>query len=158
MMRLESKPAANLGLYIAAIALGLLIMWLARDFSHAGTNVKAGFLLGCMLFGLGAIALVVAESRTVELDERRRMIILAVSRRVGGNRRIEIPFSDIRGISIGLQGNRTDGSRYYDLVVRLGSGKEICLFGGCVFEGRMSREWIANLRARFEEAVGLGRG
>jgi len=157
-MKLESKPAVNLVLSIASIAAGLLIMWLTRDFNQAGTNVKAGFLLGCILLGLGSIALVVGESRTVELDERRRMIILDVTRRVGGNRRIEIPFSEIRGISIGMQGDKTDGSRYYDLVVRCGNGKEIYLFGGCVFEGRMSRERIADLRGRFEEAVGLGRG
>lgn len=154
-MKLESKPAANLWLYLVTIVLGLLLMWLARDFGHAGTNEKAGFLLGCMLFGLGAVALVIGESRTVEVDERRKMILLDIRGRIGGDRRIEIPFSDIKEFSIGLQGNRTDGSRYYDLVVRLGSGKEVCLFGGCVFEGRMSRAWIEDLRSRFEEATSV---
>ncbi len=152
-MKMESKPAANLVLYLVTIALGLLLMWLARDFGHSGTNAKAGFLLGCMLFGLGTVGLAVGESRTVVVDERRKMIVLDIRRRVGGDRRIEIPFSDIREFSIGLQGDRSDGSRYYDLVVRLCSGKEIYLFGGCVFEGRMSREWMEDLRSRFEEAT-----
>jgi hypothetical protein len=152
-MKLESKPAANLVLYLIAITVGLVLMWLARDFSHAGSNVRAGFLLGCLLFGVGALALLVGEARSVELDEVRRVIVLEVRRRVGGNRRIEIPFSKISGCSIGMQGSRSEGSRYYDLVVRLKSGKEIYLFGGCVFEGRLSREWIEELRSRFDRAI-----
>ncbi len=156
-MKMQSKAAANLGLYLASIAVGMLLMWLTRDLGHAGTNEKAGFLLGCMLFLLGAVALVIGESRTVELDERRRMIILNVRRRIGGNRRIEIPFSDIREFSIGRQGDRSDGSVYYDLVVNLKTGKEICLFGGCVFEGRMDRKWMEDLRERFEEAADICR-
>lgn len=150
---MQSKAAANLGLYLASIAVGLLLIWLTRDLGHAGTNQKAGFLLGCLLFVLGAIALVIGESRTVELDERHRMIILDARRRIGGNRRIEIPFSDIRGFSIGRQGDSSDGSVYYDLVVNLNNDKEICLFGGCVFEGRMDRKWMENLRARFKKAA-----
>ena len=154
-MKLESKPAANLALFIVAIVIGLLIIWLARDFSHGNANAQAGFLLGCMLFGLGIIALAVGESRTVELDERRRMIVLVIKRRLGGSRRIEIPSSNIRKIGICLMGDKTDGSEYFDLVVTLGSGKEIYLFGGCVFEGRMSRESMDNLRGHFERSLGL---
>jgi len=152
-MKLESKPAAMQAMYAVTIAVGLLLMWLARDFSHAGTNVTAGFLLGCMLFGLGVLALVVGESRTIELDEQRRRIVLEVRRRVGGSRRVEIPFAEIRELGIGLQGRPSSGTRYYDLVVRLRSGKDIHLFGGCVFEGRMSRQWIDGLKARFEKAI-----
>lgn len=152
-MKLESKPAAMLALYIAVVAVGLLLMWLARGFSHGGSNVMAGFLLGCMLAGLGALAMLVGESRTIELDERRRRIVLDVRRRVGGNRRIEIPFGDIREFAVGMQGKASSGTRYYDLVVRLKNGKEMHLFGGCVFEGRMDRGWIDGLRVRFERAV-----
>jgi hypothetical protein len=152
-MKLESKPAAMLVLYIVSISVGLLLMWLARDFSRAGGNVIAAFLLGCMLSGLGLLALLVGESRTIELDERRRRIVLDVRRRVGAGRRIEIPFSDIREFVIGLQGKASAGTRYYDLMVRLHSGTELYLFGGCVFEGRMSRQWIDDLKERFEKAV-----
>ena len=52
---MESKPAADLVLYVVAIALGLLLMWLTRDIGHSGTNEKADFLLGCMMFGLGGL-------------------------------------------------------------------------------------------------------
>lgn len=153
VMRLESKPASMLALYLGIISVGMLLMWLARDFAHGGTNVMAGFLLGCLLAGLGILGLVIGEARTVELDERRRAILLDVTRRVGGSRRITIPFNSIEGFSIGLQGKASSGTRYYDLVVRQRDGKEIYLFGGCVFEGRMSREWIDGLRGQFEKAV-----
>ncbi len=49
----------------------------------------------------------------------------------------------------------SNGSRYYDLVVTLGSGKEIFLFGGCVFEGRMNREKMEDLRERIEQSIGM---
>jgi hypothetical protein len=39
------------------------------------------------------------------------------------------------------------------VVVRLKSGEEIYLFGGCVFEGRMSREWAEGIRRSFEQAI-----
>jgi len=152
-MKLESKPAPMLALYLVMIVIGMLLMWLSRDFSQAGSNVMAGFLLGCLLAGLGALAMLVGESRTIELDERRRMIVLDVRRRVGGNKRIEIPFSDVREFGLGLQGKASSGTRFYDLVVRLKSGKDIHLFGGCVFEGRMNRQWIDDLKERFEKAI-----
>ncbi|MDA8428384.1 MAG: hypothetical protein M0T70_03920 [Geobacteraceae bacterium] len=153
-MKLESKPAANMLLYVVIIVIGFLLMYLARDFSHAGTNVLCGFLLGGMLSGIGIMAMVAGESRTVELDERRDRIVLDVRRRFGGGRQIIIPFSDIKGFGIGVQGKDSAGSRFYDVVVRLNNGKEIYLFGGCVFEGRMSREWVEGIRGKFESTLG----
>lgn len=152
-MKLESKPAANMLLYVVISVVGFLLMYLARDFIHGGTNVLCGFLLGCMLLGIGIMAMVVGESRTVELDERRKRIVLDVKRRVGGGRQFIMPFSDIKGFGIGMQGKASAGSRLYDVVVRLHSGKEIYLFGGCVFEGRLSREWVEGVRGEFESAV-----
>lgn len=153
-MKLESKPAANMLMYVAISAVGFLLMYLARDFSHGDSNVLCGFLLGCMLAGVGVMAMAVGESRTVELDERRSRVVLEIRRRVGGNRQIIIPLQDIDGFCVGMQGKASAGSRFYDVVVRLNSGKEIYLFGDCVFEGRMSREWAEGIRQSFEKALG----
>lgn len=153
-MRLESKPTVNMLLYIVTSAVGLILMYLARDFSHGGTNVLCGFLLGCMLAVIGVMAMVLGESRTIELDEQQKRIVLEVRRRIGSSRTIVIPFRDINNIGIGMQGKASSGTRHYDVVIRLGDGKEIYLFGGCVFEGRMSREWTEVLRQRFETALG----
>ena len=152
-MRLESKPAANMLLYVVTIVAGLLLMYLARDFGHGGSNVLCGFLLGCLLAAVGIMAMVVGESRTIELDEQRSRIVLDVRRRVGGGRQIIIPFGDIKGFGIGMQGKASAGSRFYDVVVRLNSGREIYLFGGCVFDGRMNRERVEGIRQTLEQAV-----
>jgi hypothetical protein len=156
-MKLESKPAANMLLYVVVTAVGLLLMYLARDFGHGDNNVLCGFLLGCMLAGVGIMAMAVGESRTVELDERQQRIVLEIRRRIGGSRRFDIRFSDISGFNIGMMGKGSSGTRHYDIVVMLGCGKEIYLFGGCVFEGRMSREWIEGIRQRFVQALGRQR-
>lgn len=153
-MKLESKPAANMLLYVVVTGAGLLLMYLARDFSSGGANVLCGFLLGCMLAGVGVMAMAVGEARTVELDERQRRIVLEIRRRIGGSRRFVIPFSEISGFGIGMLGKASSGTRHYDVVVRLGSGKEIYLFGGCVFEGRMNRAWAEGIRQHFEQALG----
>ncbi len=153
-MKLESKPAGNMVLYIVVSGAGFLLMYLARGFSHGDSNVLCGFLLGCMLAGVGLMAMAVGEARTVELDERQQRIVLEIRRRVGGTRQFVIPFREISSFGIGMMGKASAGSRYYDVVVRLGNGKEIYLFGGCVFEGRMSREWAEGIRQHFEEALG----
>jgi len=52
-----------------------------------------------------------------------------------------------------MQGKFSAGTRYYDVVVRLKDGRDMYLFGGCVFEGRMNREWVEGVRARLEQAA-----
>jgi hypothetical protein len=153
-MKLESKPARNMLLYVVVSGAGFLLMYLARGGSHGDSNVLCGFLLGCMLAGVGLMAMAAGEARTVELDEVQKRIVLEIRRRIGGSRRFVIPFREISGFGIGMLGRASSGTRYYDVVVRLGSGKEIYLFGGCVFAGRMNREWAEGIRRRFEEALG----
>lgn len=154
-MKLESRPVGNLALNLGALVAGALLMWLARDFRHGGSNELAGFLLGCLLFGLGAASFAIGESRTVELDERNKKIVLQVRRRIGSCRRVEIPFRCITGVGVAALGSTSDGSRYYDLVISQNTGRDIHLFGGCVFEGRMSRDWIDGLRSHFQHVIGL---
>jgi hypothetical protein len=105
-MKFESKPAANMLLYVVIIVVGFLLMYLARDFSHAGSNVLCGFLLGCMLSGLGVLGMAVGESRTVELDERRKWIVLDVRRRVGGGGRLLSRSVISRGSGSGCRGKQ----------------------------------------------------
>jgi hypothetical protein len=153
-MTLESKAAPMAALYVAGLAVGLLLMYLARDFTLARSNTLAGFLLGALIAGLSLAAMVVGESRRVELDVPGRRIVLEITRRWGGAKVLVFPFADIQEITIGRMGSRSEGSVYYDLVVRRRDGREVYLFGGCVFEGRMSREWIEDLRATFTRALG----
>lgn len=152
-MRLESKPVANQLLYVLIVAVGALLMFLARDFRQGGSNVLCGFLLGGLLFVVGLLALIIAESRIVELDEQRNRIMLDIKRRIGGSRQVIIPFSEILEIGILMQGKASAGSRFYDVQVKCKGGRNITLFGGCVFEGRMSREWAEGIRHTLETAV-----
>lgn len=152
-MTLHGKSGQTLLLSALCTIIGLVLLVGFRDFPQAGSNRFAGFMLGVLLFSLGALGLAIRETRRIELDERGRRIILEVTRRLGGNRRLVIPFSQIEGFGIGLQGKLANATRYYDLTVKTRDGKEIHLMGGCVFEGRMDRAWIANLRRQFEEAV-----
>ena len=151
-MILESRKAPMQVMYVAGAAVGLLLMYLARDFAWTRSNALAGFLLGCLVFGLSAVAMVLGESRRVELDEAGRRILLDVNWRWGG-KRLVLPFADLTDITVGRMGDTSDGSVYYDLVVHHRDGREIHLFGGCVFEGRMDRAWIEDLRERFRAAL-----
>lgn len=127
-MKLESRPVGNLALNLGALVAGALLMWLARDFRHGGSNELAGFLLGCLLFGLGAASFAIGESRTVELDERNKKIVLQVRRRIGSCRRVEIPFRCITGWVLPLWGARvTDPGTMIWLSARTRAGIFTCL-------------------------------
>ncbi|GEM_PF-2576582 len=123
-MKLESQPAINSLLYIVTLLLCLVLMYL----SGGGTNILPAFLLGCMLFRVGTLALTIGETRRVERDEHRKRILLDVKRRVGGNRQIIIPLAEITSLGIGAQGKYTSGSRFYVLVVTLKTLKQTILF------------------------------
>ena len=153
-MILESRKAPMQAMYVAGAAVGLLLMYLARGWASVRSNEFAGFALGCLIFGVSLAALVVGESRRVELDEAGRRVVLDVTRRWGRGRRIVIHAAEIRDLSVGALGDRSDGSRYYDLVVHHRDGREIHLFGGCVFEGRMDRDWVEGLRETFRRVLG----
>jgi hypothetical protein len=152
-MILQSKPGQTMLLSALCALIGLVLAIGFRKYTQMNSNEFAGFMLGMLLLSLGVLGLLIRESRTIELDERRRRIMLDVRRSLGGSRRIVIPFSDIAGFGIGLQGKPASGTRYYDLVVQMRDSREIHLMGGCVFEGRMDRQWIDDLRRRFEQAV-----
>ena len=151
-MKLHSQAASNFALNLAVVAVGALLIYLGRK--HADSTSWSGLLLGWLLLLLGLGAWPVGETREIELDTRRRLLVLTVRRRAGDDRRFPIPFSDIARIGIGTLGSRSEGSVYYDLVVHTRAGKEIHLMGGCAFKGRMNRDRMEALRAEFERAVG----
>lgn len=146
-MQLRSQPRRNVAMGGASVAVGALLVYLGRH--HADTNAWAGFLLGWLMLLLGLAGLLVHETRQIELDPRRRLLVLDVQRRLGGNRRVVIPFAHIDSIDVSVFGSRDEGSVYYDLVVRTQEGKNVYLMGGCVFEGRMNRDHMERLRDQF---------
>ncbi len=147
MMQLRSQPRRNAALSGISVAVGALLVYFGRH--HADTNAWAGYLLGWLMLLLGLAALLVNESRQLELDTRRRLLVLDVRRRLGGNRRVTIPFSQITSVDVSTFGSRSDGSVYYDLVVRTLDGRSVYLMGGCAFEGRMNRDYMERLRDQF---------
>ena len=156
-MILESRKLPMLLLHLIGAAAGLALMYLARGFTWGvRSNEFAGFLLGCLILGISLAAMAVGESRRVELDEAGQQVILEVTSRFG-RKRLVFPFADIQDIHLGRQGAASEGSVYYDLVLQGRDGRETHLFGGCVFEGRMSRDWVEGLRGRFLGALREGR-
>jgi hypothetical protein len=152
-MKLESRPELNLLMSIAIILLGLPLLWFARDFSGFADNKFAAFVLGGFLLALGVLTLLMGETRSVELDESRRRIALTIKRRIGGSRQVIIPYQEIENFTILRQGKASNFSVYYDIGVVRKNRKVVYLFGGCAFDGRMSREWVDGVRKRFEQAV-----
>lgn len=152
-VKLESRPELTYLIGIGILLIGIPLFWLGRNYSGYGDSAFAGFVLGCFLIGISVLALVVGEQRSVELDEQRGRIVLDITRRVGGSRQVIIPFQDIERFTVLHLGEYGSFSAYYDLGAVLRSGKTVYLFGGCAFDGRMNREWIEELRSRFEQAA-----
>lgn len=104
---------------------------------------------------LGLFTLVVREKRSIELDEEHKRIVIDIKRRFWKCQHIVIPFNQITNFTILRQGKSSNFSVYYDLGVVLRNGKTIYLFGGSAFDGRMSEQFIENLKMQFEQAVSL---
>jgi hypothetical protein len=152
-MKLNSIPKLNLLMSIGIILVAVPLIWIGRNYSGYHDNNFAAFALGWFLLILGVLALVMGETRSVALDERQKRIVLDIKRRIGRCRQVIIPFHEIEKFTILRQGKSGSFSVYYDLGVVQRSGKTVYLFGGCAFEGRMSREWIERLRGQFEQAI-----
>jgi hypothetical protein len=152
-LNLQSKPELNLLMSIGVLLMGAPLFWLGRTYTGYGDNRFAAFALGCLLLILGLMALVMGETRSIELDVERKRIVLDIKRRIGGCRQVVIPFQAIEKFTILRMGTSSNLSVYYDLGVVQRSGKTVYLFGGCAFDGRMSSEWIEGLRIQFEQVV-----
>ncbi len=154
-MVLESQRAPMTLLQLAALAVGALLLVLGRpQGTWPPTPGTAGFLLGALVFGLGAVALVLGEARRVEVGPAG--VRLVVTWRGGRVRRVDIPVADIRDLALSGLGDATDGTRAYDLVVLCRDGREVHLFGGCAFEGRLDRDRLEGLRQEARQILGLG--
>jgi len=154
-MKLNSRPDLNFIISTCILLAGLPLVWLGRNYSGYSDNQFAAFCMGSFMVILGLFTLVVREKRSIELDEEHKRIVIDIKRRFWKCQHIVIPFNQITNFTILRQGKSSNFSVYYDLGVVLRNGKTIYLFGGSAFDGRMSEQFIENLKMQFEQAVSL---
>lgn len=146
----QSKPGKQLALSLASCVVGLVLLIGFRDFSAAGSNALAGFLLGVLLLIIGAAGLLLSGTQTIVVDPGARHITVVDSSRFGTKKRV-IPFGDIVDISIGYAGKKSNYVSFYYLVLKLKSGQDYPLFApGRFFEGASTRSIVEGWRTRLE--------
>jgi hypothetical protein len=137
---------------IGAVVVGLVLMVGFRHFQGNG-DMLAGFLLGVLLLVIGLAGLVVAGSQTVTVDPVLRRIVVDDRTLLGGKTR-EIAFAEIRDISIGYQGKKSNFIQTYYLVLKLTSGSDYPLFApGRFYAGASSRSTVEGWRLRLLQYV-----
>jgi hypothetical protein len=150
----ESNPGKQTALSAVCSVVGLVLATAFRGFSGAGSNARAGFLLGVLLLLIGVVCFLVSGKQTVVVDPKARRIVVADSNRFRTKNR-SIPFSDVVDVSIGYFGKKSSFVTWYYLVLKLRSGEEYPLFSpGRFFEGGSDRRTVESWRRRLEEYLG----
>lgn len=150
----SSRPRVQLAAGLGLFVVGGVLMWGTRDFASGGDNALAGFLLGALLFALGAASVLVSGKQTVTVDPRKRLIVVRDARLVGGATDT-IAFQQVRDVSIGFLGKRSNLVGTYYLVLHLTDGREYPLFApGRFFEGASDRDTVEGWRSRLEGYLG----
>lgn len=137
-------------LAIGSTVVGLVLMVGFRHFQGNG-DMLAGFLLGVLLLVIGVAGMVVAGTQTVTVDPAYRRIVVEDHTLFGAKTR-EIAFTEIRDISIGYQGKKSNFVQMYYLVLKLTSGSEYPLFApGRFYAGASSRATVDGWRRRLQQ-------
>ena len=146
----RSSYLRQTALAIGAVVVGLVLMFGFRHFQGSG-DMLAGFLLGVLLLVIGAAGLAVSGAQTVTVDPAYRRIVVE-DRTLLGARSREIAFTEIRDISVGYQGKKSNFVQTYYLVLKLTSGSEYPLFApGRFYAGAGSRATVEGWRQRLRE-------
>ena len=150
----QSNPGKQAVLSALCSVAGVVLAIAFRDFRDSGTNSLAGFLLGVLLLFIGVAGFLVSGKQTVVVDPKARRITIEDANRYCAKKR-SIPFSEVRGISIGYLGKRSNYVAWYYLVLKLRSGEEYSLFSpGRFFEGASDRSTVEGWKRRLEEYLG----
>ena len=137
-------------LAIGSTVVGLVLMFGFRHFQGNG-DMLAGFLLGVLLLVIGVAGMVVAGTQTVTVDPAYRRIVVEDHTLFGAKTR-EIAFAEIRDISIGYQGKKSNFVQTYYLVLKLTSGSEYPLFApGRFYAGAGNRATVEGWRRRLQQ-------
>jgi hypothetical protein len=137
-------------LAVGAVGVRLVLLFGFRHFQGNG-DMLAGFLLGVLLLVIGIAGLAVAGTQTVTVDRVCRRIVVEDRTLVGAKTR-EVAFMEIREISIGYQGKKSNFVQTYFLVLKLTSGSEYPLFApGRFYAGAGSRATVEGWRQRLRE-------
>jgi hypothetical protein len=146
----RSSYLKQTALAIGAVVVGLVLMYGFRHVQGNG-DMLAGFLLGVLLLVIGAAGLAVAGTQTVTVDPAYRRIVVE-DRTLLGARTREIAFTEVRDISVGYQGKKSNFVQTYYLVLKLTSGSDYALFApGRFYAGASSRSAVDGWRRRLQE-------
>ena len=151
----ESNPTTQTLYAIVSTALGAVFLWLCRGFTASfHDNVFAGFLLGVMLFIMGAVGLVLVGRQRVTVDPDARAIMVEDESRFGAKSRT-IRFDEVSRVGVGFLGKRSSGMQTWYVVLHLKSGEEYSLFApGRGYEGASERGIVDGWRRRIEAMIG----
>lgn len=157
----QSEAVKQRLLAIVCAAAGLILAIGFYHFDGAGSNSRAGFLLGLILLAIGIAGFFWCTAQSVVVDPRTRRITVTDVNRFSTRKRV-IPFGSIVDIRIGYLGKKSNYVTWYYLILKLNSGEEYSLFSpGRFFAGGSDRSVVEGWRLRLQkyltpDSTGLG--
>ncbi len=151
----ESNPTTQTLYAGVSAVLGAVFLWLCRGFTASfRDNTFAGFLLGLMLFVVGAVGLALVGRQRVTVDPDARSITVEDESRFGAKSRT-IRFDEVSRVGISHLGKLSSGMQTWYVVLHLKSGEEYSLFApGRGYEGARERGVVDGWRRRIETMIG----
>ena len=152
----ENNPPKQIALSIGCTLVGLLLIYLCRDFGGSfDSNTFAGLLLGVLLLVIGVFAGVSTGKQTIIVDPDARRIVIR-DNGLFGNKSRTILFREIAHVGIGFIGKKLSGVSFYFLLLKLHNGKEYSLFApGRFYDGSSDRLTVEEWKERLEKYIGL---
>jgi hypothetical protein len=149
----RSSHQKQIVLAVACLALGLLLLYLSRDFLTAeDSNVLAALLLGLLLLGIGIATLATAGKQTIVIDPTTRMLTVLDMHWLLDTRERTILLDEIERISVGHLGKASNFARWFYLNLHLYSGETYVLFApGRFYAGSTDRATVESWRRRLEQ-------
>jgi hypothetical protein len=146
----QSNPSKQITVSALSCVAGMFLIIAFRDFEVANTNTFAGFLLGVLLFVVGAAGNLMSGKQTVVVDPQSRLITIEDTNRFGTKER-SIPFSDIEDVTIGFLGKWANFISSYYLRLTLRDGRKYSLFApGRFYDGSSDRDTAERWKRRLE--------
>jgi len=146
----KSSRTTQLAMAVGSLIVGVLLMYLCRDYGTVWSDTFAGLLLGLLLAVIGAAGVVATARQTVVIDPLTRTITVE-DRRLWGTASRTIAFADVVAVRIGYLGKRSNFQNHYYLDLKLRSGGTYSLFApGRGYSGSSSRATVEGWRERLE--------
>jgi len=149
---IKSKPGLQKIISVSLTISGLFIITiLINKLGNLNSDELAGFLLGCLIFTIGIVNLIINASQEICIDPNLRRITIKTVNNFKSKEEI-IHFDEIKNIEIIYLGKKSNFTNFYYLKLLLNNDKTYILFSPGNFH-ISNRQEIEEWKSKIEKYI-----